>query len=107
MKNSDLAALAREHIEEAIEVALSILRDPAAKDADRIRVAEFLADRGYGKSAQAVIAIPANQRIAQQLFGMSNADLLEILDEGAARRALAAPIDVTAEAVQLREALLD
>jgi hypothetical protein len=39
---------------EALDVLLKILRDEEAKHGDRIRCAEIILDRGYGKPVQAV-----------------------------------------------------
>lgn len=39
---------------EALKTLKKILTDPAAKDSDRIRAAEIILDRAYGKPAQAV-----------------------------------------------------
>lgn len=48
----------REAFREACPVALKtlvrVVKDPKAKDADRIRAAEAILDRGYGKPVQAV-----------------------------------------------------
>jgi hypothetical protein len=38
----------------ALEILKKILADPAAKDNDRLRAAEIILDRAYGKPAQAV-----------------------------------------------------
>lgn len=39
---------------DAINVLKGIMQDSSARDADRIRAAEVLLDRGYGKPVQAV-----------------------------------------------------
>lgn len=39
---------------DALDVLKKILRDEHARDADRIRCAEIILDRGYGKPVQAV-----------------------------------------------------
>jgi hypothetical protein len=102
----DLASLARENIEAALQVAREIMLDPFAEDKDRLRAVEFFADRGYGKAAQAVIAVPMNKRLAQELFGMSNDDLLQIIDQERPR--LAAPTEpvIDAEVVESIDPLL-
>jgi len=38
----------------ALDVLLAVMMDPEARTADRIRAAEIILDRGYGKPAQAV-----------------------------------------------------
>ena len=100
----DLASLAREHTEEAIEVAREIMRDPFAEDRDRLRAVEFFADRGYGKAAQAIIAVPMTKKIAQQLYGMSDEELLEVIDAGRSKRL---PQIIDAEVVDDGAALLE
>lgn len=44
----------RDAAPEALEVLKKILRNEEARDADRIRCAEIILDRGYGKPVQAV-----------------------------------------------------
>ena len=39
---------------EALAVLLSVMRDKRARNADRIKAAEIILDRGYGKPRQAV-----------------------------------------------------
>ena len=62
--------LAREHAPRAIEL-LADTMESAMEDRDRIRAAEALLDRGYGKPAQAIIQVPANRRLAAVLAAMS------------------------------------
>lgn len=50
-----VAELIRDSLVEATEVARSILLDPDARDADRIKVWELLLDRAYGKAIQPLI----------------------------------------------------
>jgi hypothetical protein len=107
MSSRDLAVLARENIDEAIAVAREIMLDPLTKDADRMRAVEFFADRGYGKAAQAVIAVPMTKRLAQQLYGLSDADLLEIIDEGHEPKRISHEGAIDAEVVQATDPLLD
>ncbi len=38
----------------ALDVLLSVMRNPEARAADRIRCAEIILDRGYGKPRQAI-----------------------------------------------------
>ena len=51
-------AIAREHAEEALEIIRDIMIDPLQETKDRLRAAETMLDRGHGKAAQAIIAIP-------------------------------------------------
>ena len=39
---------------EALETLLAVMRDKKARNADRIRAAEIILDRGYGKPKQAL-----------------------------------------------------
>ena len=105
MSIRDLAALAREHTEEAVQIAREIMLDPFAEDRDRLRAVEFFAERGYGKAAQAVIAVPLTKRVAQQLFGMDDSELLEIIDT--ARPAKRLPVTLDAEVVPAIDPLLE
>ena len=44
----------RANSQDACDALCKILKDPAAKDSDKIRAAEIILDRGYGKPTQAV-----------------------------------------------------
>lgn len=54
MKPIELQSRVRAVSGAAVDVLTSILADRGAKDSDRIRAAEVLLDRGYGKPAQSV-----------------------------------------------------
>jgi hypothetical protein len=71
--------LARQHAPRAIEL-LADTMETAVEDRDKIRAAEAILDRGYGKPSQAIIAIPANRRQAALLAGMSDDDLVAIIE---------------------------
>jgi len=55
--------------------------ETAVEDGDRIRAAEAILDRGYGKPSQAIIAIPANRRQAALLAGMSDEQLVAVIEQ--------------------------
>lgn len=76
---SDASKLARESDAEAIDVIKSIMNDPFAEHKDRLKAAETLLDRGHGKAAQAIIAVPASRKVAQALAAMTEEDLYEII----------------------------
>jgi len=57
-----------------------------SKDSDRIRAAEAILDRGYGKPSQAVISIPATKQQAALLASMSDADLVAIMESKPLKR---------------------
>ena len=67
--------LAREHTERAIETLASVMNDWSAEDRDRIAAADKLLDRAHGKPVNAVIQVPMNRQIAQQLAAMSDEQL--------------------------------
>lgn len=76
----DIGELARLHGPRALDV-LADTMESAAEDRDRIRAAEALLDRGYGKAAQAVIAVPASRRQAALLASMSDAALVAVIEQ--------------------------
>lgn len=76
-KNAD--ALARESAGEAIKVIREIMIDPLAENKDRLKAAESLLERGHGKPAQAIIAIPASRRVGETAASMTDEQLLEIM----------------------------
>lgn len=71
--------LARGHGPRAVEVLADIM-ETAAEPRDVIRAAEAILDRGYGKPSQAIIAIPANRRQAALLAGMSDEQLVAVIE---------------------------
>ena len=50
----DLKKAFRSHSEEACKILVGIMNDKDARNADRIKAAEIILDRGYGKPTQAV-----------------------------------------------------
>jgi hypothetical protein len=64
----DLAALAREHTEAAIEVLVEIMTNTAASPGARIAAANALLDRGYGKAPQSADAEPSNSDAFLQIW---------------------------------------
>lgn len=79
-KDHDIGEVAREHGPRAIEL-LADTMESAVEDRDRIRAAEALLDRGYGKASQAIIAVPASRRQAQLLAGLSDDALVAIIEQ--------------------------
>ena len=67
--------LAREHTERAIETIANVMNDWTAEDRDRISAANALLDRAHGKPINAVIQVPANRKMQQQLAAMSDEEL--------------------------------
>ena len=80
MSDRDASRLARDHTESAIQTLVGIMEDDWAEHKDRLRAAEALLDRGHGKAAQAVIAIPANLQLAAALATMSDEELTGIIN---------------------------
>ncbi len=77
--NLNIDALAREYTDDVVETAADIMKDPLMEPRDRLRAAEFLAERGHGKASQAIIALPMTRKLAQQLYAMSNEELLAVI----------------------------
>lgn len=48
---------------------------------DRLRAAEVILDRGHGKAAQAIIAVPASRQLQAALAGMSEAELMQLVND--------------------------
>jgi hypothetical protein len=57
----DLRSLARSHTETAVRVLAGIMEQPSSADAARVRAAEALLDRGWGKAVQAVSSDPTRR----------------------------------------------
>jgi hypothetical protein len=97
MARKPLSELAREKGEKALGVIEEIMDDYTLEARDRLRAAEAILDRGYGKAAQAVVAIPAERaaRAAAALY--TDAELDNIIEGEIVRReeqeALPAPRD--------------
>jgi len=65
----DLRNACRSRSVECVEVLTAIMRDETARTADRIRAAEAILDRGYGRPQMAVdLAIPAGDQEAGIVF---------------------------------------
>ena len=97
MSRRTLSDKARDLSDRALDVITEIMEDPLAENRDRLRAAEAIHDRGYGKAAQAVIALPAD-RLARQAAAMySDEQLDNIIEAEIIRRedmeALPAPVD--------------
>jgi len=71
---------ARELASKAIETLEDVMEN-AIKDSDRIKAAETILDRGYGKAAQAVISIPADKQNAALLANLSDEQLVAIIEQ--------------------------
>lgn len=94
---SDASKLAREFDTEALKVIKSIMDDPLAEPKDRLKAAEALLDRGHGKAAQAIIAVPASRKLATALAVMSDEELYEVIQGEPLPRLRAPVIDVEVE----------
>lgn len=88
--------LARDHGPRAVEV-LADMMETAMEPRDVIRAAEAILDRGYGKPSQAIIAIPANRRQAALLAGMSDEQLVAVIEQKQLPRLTPAQPMVTVE----------
>lgn len=58
------------------------------KDSDRIKAAEAILDRGFGKAAQAIIQVPASQRQQAMLSALTDEQLVAIIEKKALPKAL-------------------
>lgn len=92
--------LAREHAPRALEL-LADTMESAVEDRDRIRAAEAILDRGYGKPAQAIIQVPANRRQAALLAGMTDEQLVAVIEQKQLPR-LSQPLITVAAATHSR-----
>jgi hypothetical protein len=81
MSDHDIGELARARGPKALDTLEEIMEDPIAEDRDRVRAAEALLDRGYGKAAQAIIAVPASRRQAALLASMSDEALVAVIEK--------------------------
>jgi hypothetical protein len=66
--------------ERAIDVLSEIMDDWSEEAQHRIRAAESILDRGYGKAAQAVIAIPMERQRQAALAQMSDDELTQVIN---------------------------
>jgi hypothetical protein len=80
--DADISELARSHAPRAIEL-LADAMEVAETDKDRIRAAEAILDRGYGKPSQAIIAIPATRRQALAAAAFNDDQLVAIIERKA------------------------
>lgn len=85
--------LARKHTERAIETLAEVMEDTLNDANHRVAAANSLLDRGHGKAAQAIIAVPASRQQQALLAGMSDDDLMKLLRQATVPRL--APIEAT------------
>jgi hypothetical protein len=79
-EDNDVGELARSHGPRAIEL-LADAMETAIEDRDRIRAAEAILDRGYGKPSQAIIAVPASRRQQAILATLTDDQLVAIIEK--------------------------
>lgn len=63
-KDKTLRQLAREHTVEAVQTLIEIMLDKSSSEMARVRAAEAILDRGYGKPVQAIEAAVEGQTYA-------------------------------------------
>lgn len=90
MSNKSADAMARDHAPEAIEVLHEIMITPFAEHKDRLRAAETLLDRAYGRAVSAVISVPLERRQKAEMAAMSDEELMSAIRDTPLPR-LAAP----------------
>lgn len=76
----DISELARLRGPAALDTLEDVMVN-AVEDRDRVRAAEALLDRGYGKAAQAIIAVPASRRQAALLASLSDEALVAVIEQ--------------------------
>jgi hypothetical protein len=77
-RNAD--SIAREHTQDAFDTITNVMNDPFAENRDRLNAAKEILDRGFGKPAQAIIAVPGNKRTARILAAMSDDELVAAIN---------------------------
>jgi hypothetical protein len=80
-QDSGIEEVARTHAGRAIDTLAEVMDDTFAEDKDRIRAAEAILDRGYGKPSQAIIQVPMAQRQRTLLASMSDDQLVAIIEK--------------------------
>lgn len=101
--------LARDHTERAVETINEIMSDGFEEARDRLRAAEILLDRGHGKAAQAIIAIPASRQLQRALAGKTDDELLQLVNDAPLPRLLGGndPIDAEYMEIPVKDPLLE
>jgi hypothetical protein len=77
---ADASALAREHTGRAIDKIASLIDSMDPRVA--LEAAKTMLDRAHGKPLSAVIMVPGNRRNQATLSAMTDAQLMEALEEG-------------------------
>lgn len=77
---SKISKKARDLGERAIDVLAEIMNDWSEEAQHRIRAAEGILDRGYGKAAQAVIAVPMERAAREAAAQLTDEELTEIIN---------------------------
>lgn len=72
-------AIARDHVADAISTVVEVMNDPLSEVKDRLKAAEMIIERGEGKVAQAIIAIPGTKRMAEQYAAMTDDALMDLI----------------------------
>jgi len=88
-----LIAIARVHSSRAVEVLAEIMEDDVQPPAVRIKAAELLLERGYGKTAQAVLVSTNDGNTLVGPHSLSIAEKIAALKE-ASQKSKDAPIDL-------------
>lgn len=66
--------LARDYTDDVIETFVDVMRDPLAEHRDRLRAAENLVDRGFGKPITP-LAVQHSGKLSHQLADMTDEEL--------------------------------
>lgn len=92
-------AIARDHVSEAMEVIRDVMIDPLSETKDRLKAAEMIIERGEGKVAQAIIAIPGTKRMAEQYAAMTDDALMDLINASPLPRLGAPAVDAEYEEI--------
>jgi hypothetical protein len=75
----ELRAIAQQYTEEAVDVAVKVMRNSKAADSSRLKAVEILLDRGHGRPVQ---AIDATHRVITDPAELTYEELSEIARGG-------------------------
>lgn len=68
---ADLKVMARAKTVDAFNAIIEVMEDPSAKPGIRLKAAEMVLDRAWGKAAPAVEASPEGEKVTVQLVTLT------------------------------------
>lgn len=72
--------IARDFTADALSVIVDVMQDPLSDPKERLKAAEMLLERGEGKVAQAIIALPASKKLIELTAAMTDEDLYAVIE---------------------------